>query len=82
MQRIIRLNQQMLKPQLLFPENFQTQLRSDSNFIFPIVFICFLDASISFLDIQQLFFRQEEVEVARASVGFFLLLSALKYIFG
>ena len=59
MQRIIRLNQQMLKPQLLFPENFQTQLRSDSNFIFPIVFICFLDASISFLDIQQLFFRQE-----------------------
>ena len=55
MQRIIGLSQQLLKLQLPFPGNLQTQLPSDSNFIFPIAFTCFLDASISFFDIQQLF---------------------------
>ena len=55
MQRIIGLSQQLLKLQLPFPGNLQTQLRSDSNFIFPIAFTCFLDASISFFDIHQLF---------------------------
>ena len=75
------LSQQLLKLQLPFLGNFQTQLRSDSNFIFRIVFICFLDASIFFFDIQQLFIRQEAQVLQEHQWLFFLLLSALKYIY-
>ena len=42
----------LLKLQLTFPGNCQTQLRFDSILLFCIVLIYFLDASITFFDIQ------------------------------
>ena len=53
------LSQQLLKLQLPFPGNFQTQLRFDSNLLFRNTLICFLDTSITCFDIQQLFFRKK-----------------------
>ena len=53
MQRTIDLSQQLLKFQLSFSRNFQTRLLFDFSLLFRIVLICFLDASMTFFDIQQ-----------------------------
>ena len=59
MQRTIGLSEQLLSLQLPIPGNFLTLLRLVSNWLFLIVLMCFLYASITFFDIHQLLFRQE-----------------------
>ena len=68
-QRTIGLREQLLKHQLTFPGNFETQLCFGSNLPLFIVLVSFVDASIVFIDIQQL------SNIARTLVTFFLLLN-------
>lgn len=74
-----RFSQQLLKLQLIFPENFKRLLQFDSNLLYHIFWYVFLIFNNVLWHLET-FFSTGNSSVARASVTFFFLLRALIFV--